>query len=422
MRPFFVRAAALAALALMPGIPFSLGSTQDPDLDAAPVLRLVEELRIGSASDPNIGFSAIGQVDLDRDGQVYVFDTQDRQIRVYSASGRLVRTIGRRGSGPGEFETSVAFGVKGDTVWAIEYPGVDSEITLFDRNGTLLSTATSAGVEAPARGSTTYLLRPALMRPDGNFISQGFIFRTVRGRAATGAGPADTVRVPRVLFDTRGAPVDTVMWELDPPPPPGPPPQVVTTAGGNRRTVPRPYGDGDMVLKFEDGRIVIQRPTPQNAAQSVLRVTREGVRGDNIYSRSYSYRAVGYPPALLDSIAARSLRSTGFAVVGGTVVQNVPDSSAQTRAAVRQAMSFPRYQPPVQSAFVGADASVWLRREDNVGPTSRWVLLDPQGNPRGRTELPQRLRLVWSSGDVVWGALPDEDDVPWLLRFRISRQ
>lgn len=47
------------------------------DLESTPLLRATEELRIGSSSDPNIGFSRIGGVAIDRDGQVYIFELHD---------------------------------------------------------------------------------------------------------------------------------------------------------------------------------------------------------------------------------------------------------------------------------------------------------------------------------------------------------
>src|SRR6185436_14157192 len=145
----------------------------------------------------------------------------------------------------------------------------------------------------------------------------------------------------------------------------------------------------------------------QNAAQGTLRVTREGVRGESIYSRSYRYRPVRYSTEVLDELVLSSLRSTAMMIIDGAIQQHAPDTTASTRAAVRRAMSFPDFQSPVYSYFIGGDASIWLRREEAKSPTQRWDLLDPQGNPRGRVNLPVRLRPVWSSGDVLWGVLPD---------------
>ncbi len=392
------------------------------DLDAIPELRLVEELRIGSATDPNAGFSRIGNIAVDQDGQVYVFEVQDVRIRVYSSSGRLVRTIGRRGSGPGEFEQGAKIGVTGDTVWAYESLGGTGTISLFKRqDGTLIATTVIEGVQVPGRGRSNLLLQPSEMRSDGNFVSGGYATAMMRNAPATGIGPADTLRVPRILFSARGAVVDTLAWRREPPAKVLPPVQYVTSVANNQRAVPRPFPDAEISAYFVDGRFAVQRPTPQSAAPATFRVIREGVRGDSIYNRTYRYRPAGYSSEVLDDIAASSLRSTGIAIVAGAVQQQVADTTASTRRAIRQAMSFPDFQPPVQNTFVGVDASIWLRREEAKSPTQRWDLLDPQGNPRGRVNLPVRLRPAWSNGDVLWGVLPDNDDVPWLVKFRISR-
>ena len=53
------------------------------------------------------------------------------EIRVYSPEGIILRCIGRRGGGPGEFERAPRFGVSGDTVWAVD--NRRNRITLFDR-------------------------------------------------------------------------------------------------------------------------------------------------------------------------------------------------------------------------------------------------------------------------------------------------
>jgi hypothetical protein len=104
----------LAACANDPARPAGL------DVDAAPDLALTRDLSIGHATDAARGFSSIHGLDVDRAGNVYVIDARERHIRVYDPRGEPLRTIGTRGSGPGEFETLPSFGVLGDTVWAIE--------------------------------------------------------------------------------------------------------------------------------------------------------------------------------------------------------------------------------------------------------------------------------------------------------------
>lgn len=49
-----------------------------------PTLTLREVQRIGSVDDPDVGFSRIGRMDVGPDGNIFVVDDQDRDIRVYT--------------------------------------------------------------------------------------------------------------------------------------------------------------------------------------------------------------------------------------------------------------------------------------------------------------------------------------------------
>ena len=83
-------------------------------------------------------------------------------------------------------------------------------------------------------------------------------------------------------------------------------------------------------------------------------------------------------------------------------------------------MNFPTHQPPVQQHFVGADGSLWLRREDTGGATHEWLLVRPDGDLREIGRLPRSARPAWASGDTAWLIELDEFDVPWLVLYRIS--
>lgn len=67
--------------------------------------RLVVDLRIGEAEGAEAyTFGTVDDVVPAPDGGVYVGDQQSHEARRYDAEGRLVRQVGRRGAGPGEYE------------------------------------------------------------------------------------------------------------------------------------------------------------------------------------------------------------------------------------------------------------------------------------------------------------------------------
>ena len=76
--------------------------------------------------------------------------------------------------------------------------------------------------------------------------------------------------------------------------------------------------------------------------------------------------------------------------------------------------------PWIPQARLGADESLWLRREETGGDDYTWIVLAPGGSPRGQVTLPRRDVVRWFSVNEVWAALPDEYDVQWLVRYIVT--
>ncbi|MEX2285252.1 MAG: 6-bladed beta-propeller [Gemmatimonadota bacterium] len=84
--------------------------------------RLTEERRIGrmEGEDPDL-FGQPWAVEQDELGRIYVLDQQSKDVRVFAADGKHLRTIGRPGGGPGEF--SNPFGLLWDSagnLWVVD--------------------------------------------------------------------------------------------------------------------------------------------------------------------------------------------------------------------------------------------------------------------------------------------------------------
>lgn len=68
---------------------------------------LVEDLRLGSLEGEGPQqFSQVASILSDDRGAIYVLDHPAQEIRVFSAGGEYLRTIGRKGEGPGEFASA----------------------------------------------------------------------------------------------------------------------------------------------------------------------------------------------------------------------------------------------------------------------------------------------------------------------------
>ena len=236
-------------------------------LGELPILTAVEDLRIGSLDDPDLGFSRISGVHVDRDGQLFVGESLLQEIRVFDLDGNFVRIIGGKGEGPGEFQYLFRWGVVGDTVWVADYQL--QRTTLFDRAGRLLSAAFWAGVPVMyGTSGSSGLLSPFTMRTDGLFTGEMAVFALAVGSSRS----QDSLRVPEVLFDAQGNVVDTVGWDVRPPT--GPSSAERVQVGSRRYTVPQPPSDAALELEYSAGRWVVERtvllPTLSQSSTSYM--------------------------------------------------------------------------------------------------------------------------------------------------------
>jgi hypothetical protein len=306
--------------------------------------------------------------------------------------------------------------VKGDTLWTFE--NFTGRITLFDRAGTVVATGRTPGLRIPLHSAYGYVL-PARMRPDGLFT--GWLNRVASSArdTATGVQPGDRIPVPRVLFDADGAVVDTIGMMSSPPPRMVPPPGYGAnrferiTVGSGSYLVPDPPTELPTWLALDDGHIVVDVRYATTQDADSFAVTRINLAGDTVYHRTLGYRPERYTPEQLDSAASRGPRS--MMPMGGPA----PPVDDAVVNALRAALKFPEFQLPVRYSWLGDDESVWLRRE-YAGDVARWILLDPDGRIRGELHLPPNARPLWHRGDEMWASVPDEMDVPWLVRYRIS--
>lgn len=369
----------------------------DDEAAGVPFLTAVEEVRIGSVDDPDVGFSRIGGVAVAPDGRVYVAESQDAQIRVYDRDGNRLGAFGTKGEGPGEFASPGWIGLFGDTVWVSDQSL--NRITFFDADGHLL------GVWSPRQhmdlgtGGAPVMYRVGRLLPDRRILTT-YGVAMMRG----GALP-DSVAIPILVIDSAGEPVDTVRT------------QRMSLAGGSTITVageefpvPRAQQTIDLTLDAPDGsHIVVQRPVAMTSPAHfrILRIA--GV--DTLFDREFAYAPVPYDAALADDVAAESARR--YARFAGQ------DESA-LRNAMRAAIAIPTYHAPVSHARPGEDDSIWLRLEETADSLLTWLVLGGDGTPRARTRLPARATIYWTGGDEIWAAVPDDLDVPWLVRYRLT--
>ncbi len=80
----------------------------NPDVPIFPnrTVHFEEELTFGGdQGDDKLLLNAPSDLQVDEYGHIYVSDSRDLDIKVFDPQGRYVRTIGKRGEGPGEFQS-----------------------------------------------------------------------------------------------------------------------------------------------------------------------------------------------------------------------------------------------------------------------------------------------------------------------------
>ena len=130
---------------------------------AQPRWALAQELRIGSPERRNYDLTWVNAIAVGPAGEMYVGQPQDRTIRVYDTRGAYLRTLGRRGSGPGEFQSIDGLGWKGDSLWVSDL--ALQRITFFNRGGRVLGTVRAVTPVLPGAG---YPAGPSAALADGS--------------------------------------------------------------------------------------------------------------------------------------------------------------------------------------------------------------------------------------------------------------
>lgn len=146
-----------------------VGNTASGQWDAESRWRLTEDLRLGCVEGcgPEL-FSQVAYILTDEDERIYVLDYPSQEIRVFSADGAHIQTLGGEGDGPGELRGAAGldWGPDGRLwVWG------SRRYQVLERSGEEIARYTRPirGVVYPWMGGFT---------PDGRYIDYGVDLET----------------------------------------------------------------------------------------------------------------------------------------------------------------------------------------------------------------------------------------------------
>jgi hypothetical protein len=125
------------------------------------VFTLEEEMVWGQKTDsPDHFFASIRALQVDEDGNIYVLDFQDCQIKIFDKEGKFVQAVSRKGQGPGEIQLPLTMEITGGDSLVL-YDMAKKCFSLFSLSGEFIRQKSAA--------EYLYLIR---VRPDhaGRFI------------------------------------------------------------------------------------------------------------------------------------------------------------------------------------------------------------------------------------------------------------
>jgi hypothetical protein len=320
------------------------------------------------------------------DGRIVVADAQAKHLRFFDGAGVHVRTVGRSGGGPGEFQGLMRLlRLPGDTLATWDYRL--SRLSLFAPDGTFLRSRTLP----PPTGA------PAMLQVEGAFADGSLVVAPVSLIFSKGTSVTrDTVTLLHYAADGEG--VDSigrfpgaltlsVAWEEN--------------DGGATRG-PVPFGPntyravrGDLLRIADSERFEV-------ASYSADGVLRQRVR------RAYT------PEPLTPAEIERHEEAQRSGV--GT----------HNRQVVERSLAATPY-PETKSAFAGMvvdrQGAVWLREHPaGDGAPSRWTVLDADGAWLGTVETPAGLAVMEVGADYVLGVWRDELDVEHVRLYRLDKR
>jgi hypothetical protein len=121
------------------GIPVVYNPKEPVPLPGTPSqLTLIEDLRLGEPDeDMNYPFSTLSWLCVDDDENIITMDNEEGCIRTFDKSGKLIRRFGRKGQGPGEFQSITFMMVlEGDNIGVVDR--ANHRLSHFSRDGKFL--------------------------------------------------------------------------------------------------------------------------------------------------------------------------------------------------------------------------------------------------------------------------------------------
>ncbi|HKP74694.1 MAG TPA: hypothetical protein VJT67_04090 [Longimicrobiaceae bacterium] len=318
------------------------------------------------------------------DGRVVVANDGSAELRYFAGDGRFLASAGRRGQGPGEFQSIARlWRAGGDTV--VAYDPLLSRLTTFAGPGRLVGVSSLR----PVTGGGP--VPPELL---GRFRDGTFLARALAPLPLD--APPGARRVPVAYFRVRpGDSTATLLGHFP--------------------------GDESFVVREGSG---------VSANQPMFgRRTYVAVAGDRFYvgnSDTYQIAVHTADGGLLRSIRAAQpnapvTRAHVERYRQGYLAQVEPESRPRLETILAQ-MPVPSTFPAHGRMLVDTDANLWVAEYPRPGAGWQvWNVFDARGRWLGPVEMPAQFRITAVGSGKVLGVLHGEREVEQVRAYRLMR-
>lgn len=341
-------------------------------------------LRLGGPPVASIGvvdgdtlqtLSALGGVTEDRRGYVYVVQRLVPYVAVFDSTGRRVATLGRGGGGPGEFAVPTRVSFAGDSVWI-----TDASLQKFSLFGADFSHVRDVIIASEYADLAAVLDGGSRVSP-GAVSAYGFAvelrrrdiwrkyFQPWAGEPAELASYRAAEQMTQVVVDGRGLSVIPPIVEI---------PFVIAR---------------DSIVLFVERR----------EAPALTRLNRDG-------SPARTVRLAIGREAVPDSTKRKFLERIS-AILAGT--------REKTFDALDAAIELPDTSAFIKSAQIDVDGRWWVRQAVPGKPV-QYHQIAPDGSVSRTLSVPDGMAAVSFRNDRVWVSVTDDNDVPFLRRYRME--
>jgi hypothetical protein len=381
------------------------GTWAPPDLDPLmPVLRPQLDLRVSGGE--STGLTRIFGLAVDRRERMYVLDATDQVVRVYERDGTPAGALGRRGSGPGEFEHALRLMLRGDSVWVLE-PSSGRATVFATGTGAFRTTRVLPRVRTPGR--VFDVLRGGFLANDPDPIELGgrspFGHSTTWRRERLVRVLEDGTVASRLISMENSTGLKFTMHRVG-----GPRSRGVGGGGISREQPFYPMQWYGVAPSGEALVTTVERGRDPGRDDRVLHVTMVDLHGDTLWSRALRFSPIpvtsSHIAAMIDSLSKPLEGRPGQLWAGDP--RMIADSLYRGDV-----------WPAVTGLLVGLDGTIWLREGGPPVDGVRYWQLSEGGAVERRIELPAGFTLLQATRSTMWGWRPDGDEVPLVERYRI---